>query len=82
MKRIGLLIGTNLAILLVLSLTLRLLGIDSYLQQSDTSLNLNALLVFAAIFGFGGSFLSLLMSKWMAKKLTAARIIEQPANQD
>ena len=78
-KRIGLFLITNLAILFVLSITLRLLGIDSILAQ-DGGLNLNALLVFAAVFGFGGSFISLAMSKWIAKRATGAHVIDTPRN--
>ena len=70
MKRIVLFLMTNLAIMVVLSITVRLLGADQYLTQQG--LNVNALLIFAAIFGFGGSFISLLMSKWIAKRSTGA----------
>jgi heat shock protein HtpX len=70
---------TNLAILIVLSVTLRLLGVDSILEQGG-GLNYNALLVFAAVFGFGGSFISLAMSKWIAKRATGAHVIETPSN--
>ena len=80
MKRIFLFLATNIAILLVLSVTLRLLGVDRILDESGTGLNLSALLVFAAVIGFGGSFISLAMSKWMAKKMTGAQVIEQPRN--
>ncbi len=78
MKRIALLVATNLAILLVLSLIVRLLGLDAYLARAGT--NLGALLVFAAIFGFGGSFISLAISKWMAKRAMGVRVIEQPTS--
>jgi heat shock protein HtpX len=79
LKRIALFLITNLAILVVLSITLRLLGVDSYLAR-DGGLNLNALLVFAAVFGFGGSFISLAMSKWIAKHATGAHVIDTPRN--
>ncbi|MGP1609338.1 MAG: protease HtpX, partial [Burkholderiales bacterium] len=79
MKRVFLLIVTNFAILAVLSVTMQLLGIDSALEN-ETGLNLKGLLAFAAIFGFGGAFISLLISKWMAKRATGARVIEVPAN--
>jgi len=79
MKRVFLLIVTNFAILAVLSVTMQLLGIDRALTN-ETGLNLQALLVFAAIFGFGGAFISLLISKWMAKMATGAQVIEVPAN--
>ena len=79
MKRIFLLVVTNFAILLVLSVTMQLLGVDRMLVQGS-GLNLNALLVMAAIFGFGGAFISLLISKWMARMATGARVIEVPSN--
>ena len=78
MKRIFLFVLTNFAILLVLSVTMQLLGIDRMLAEG-TGLNLQGLLVFAAIFGFGGSFISLLISKWMAKKATGAHVITDPS---
>ncbi|HSW52391.1 MAG TPA: protease HtpX, partial [Sulfuricaulis sp.] len=80
MKRIALFLATNLAIIIVLSISLRLLGVDSLLEQQGGGLNFNALLVFAAVFGMGGAFLSLAISKWTAKRLTGAQVIEQPAN--
>ena len=80
MKRIFLFLATNLAIILVLSITLRLLGFERILDENGVDLNLNALLMFAAVFGFGGSFISLAMSKWMAKKTTGAKVIEQPSS--
>jgi len=80
MKRVFLFLATNLAIILVLSITLRLFGFQGFLDAKGVDLNLNALLVFAAVFGFGGSFLSLAISKWTAKRFTGARVIEQPAN--
>ncbi|MBI3776305.1 MAG: protease HtpX [Gammaproteobacteria bacterium] len=76
MKRIFLFLMTNLAIMLVLSVTVHLLGADRFLTQNG--LNLTSLLIFAAIFGFGGSFISLLMSKWIAKRSMGAQVIEQP----
>ena len=79
MKRIFLLILTNFAVLLVLSISMQLLGIDRMLAE-DTGLNLQGLLLMAALFGFGGAFISLLISKWMAKMATGAQVIEVPAN--
>jgi heat shock protein HtpX len=76
MKRIFLFLMTNLAIMLVLSVTVRLLGADQFLTKNG--LDLTSLLVFAAIFGFGGSFISLFISKWMAKRSTGAQVIAQP----
>jgi heat shock protein HtpX len=80
MKRIFLFLVTNLAILLVLSIVLRVLGIDSMLDEQGVGIDYNALLVIAAVIGFGGSFISLLMSKWSAKMMTGARVIDAPAN--
>ena len=68
MKRIFLFIVTNLAILLVLSLTLRLLGVDRMLDAQG-GIDFNSLLVMAAVIGFGGSLISLAMSKWTAKRM-------------
>ncbi|TVQ99622.1 MAG: protease HtpX [Desulfovibrionales bacterium] len=81
MKRIALFLITNIAILVVLSIVLRLLGVDRILDETGTGLNYYNLLVFAAVFGFGGSFISLAMSKWMAKRLTGAQVITSPRNQ-
>ncbi len=80
MKRIGLFILTNLAVLLVLSVVLSLLGVDSLLAENGVDLNLQALLIFSAVFGMGGSFISLAMSKWSAKRMTGAQVITRPAN--
>jgi heat shock protein HtpX len=77
-KRISLFLITNLAIVLVLSFTARLLGLDRFLAANG--LNLGGLLMFAALFGFGGSFISLALSKWMAKRATGAQVIENPSN--
>lgn len=78
MKRIVLFLATNFAIVLVLSLSMRLLGVEPYL--TGQGLNLQSLLIFAAVMGFGGSFISLAISKWMAKKSMGVRVIERPAN--
>jgi heat shock protein HtpX len=80
MKRIMLFLGTNLAIIVVLSITLRILGVERILDEQGVGLNLNALLIFAAVFGFGGSFISLAISKWMAKKTMKVHVIEKPRN--
>lgn len=80
MKRVLLFLATNLAIMIVLSITLRLLGVDSILDEQGGNLNMTSLMIFAAVFGMGGSFISLLMSKWVAKRSTGARVIEQPSN--
>jgi heat shock protein HtpX len=78
MKRIILFLATNLAIMLVLGVSASLLGVNRYL--SANGLNLGALLGFAALMGFGGAFISLWMSKPIAKWTTGARVIVQPAN--
>ena len=78
MKRVVLFILTNLAIVFVLNITLRMFGIEPYLSQRG--MNLNGLLVFAAIFGFSGAFISLLLSKWSAKRMTRAQVIASPRN--
>lgn len=80
MKRIFLFVVTNIAVLLVLSIVMRLLGVDTALEQQGGGLNLQGLLIMAAVFGMGGSFISLAMSKWSAKRMTGARVIEQPGN--
>ncbi len=76
MKRIVLFLATNLAVILVLSIVLNI--VFSFLGVDRSSIG--GLLVFAAVFGFGGSFISLAMSKWMAKRSTGAVVIEQPRN--
>ncbi len=78
MKRVFLLLITNIAILVVLSIVISVLGLDRMLYQSG--LNLGPLLAFSFIFGMGGSFISLAISKWMAKMAVGAEVIEQPRN--
>ncbi len=79
MKRIVLFVATNLGVVLLLGVIARLLGVDRFIYQSG--LNLTSLLIFAAIFGMGGSLISLLMSKWIAKMSVGAQVIEQPRTQ-
>jgi heat shock protein HtpX len=81
MKRILLFLFTNLAIILILSIVLRVLGVDRILDEQGIALDLTSLLVFAAVFGFGGAFVSLALSKWTAKRLTGAQVIAAPRNQ-
>ena len=81
MYRIGLFLLTNLAIIIVASISLRLLGVESILANNGVDLNLSALLIFCAVFGFAGSFVSLLLSKFMAKRSSGTQIIEQPQNE-
>ena len=77
MKRIFLFLITNLAIVFVLSIVLHLLGVDRILDEQGVGLDINNLLVFSAVFGFGGSLMSLMMSKWTAKRFTGAQVITQ-----
>lgn len=63
----------------VLSITLRILGVDSLLEQNNSDLNVQALVIFSGVIGFGGAFISLAMSKWMAKRMTGAVVITNPA---
>lgn len=80
MKRIALFLLTNLAVLVVLSIVLSLLGVDSLLAENGVDLDLQALLIFSAVIGMTGSFISLAMSKWSAKRMTGAQVITQPQN--
>ncbi len=80
LKRVALFIATNLAVVLVLSIVLRLLGVDRILDEQNAGINFEALLILSVVVGFGGSFISLLMSKWMAKRSTGARVITTPQN--
>lgn len=80
MLRIGLFLLTNLAIIIVASISLRLLGVESILADNGMDLNLGSLLVFCAVFGFMGSFVSLLMSKFIAKRTSGTQIIETPSS--
>ncbi len=79
MFRIFLFLLTNLAVLVVAGIVLSLLGVSSYLEQGGTDLNLQALLIFCGVFGFSSSLISLLISKWMAKRSTKARVITEPS---
>ena len=80
MKRVFYFLVTNLAIVLVLSITMRLLGVEPFLNANG--LNLNSLLIFVAVMGFGGAFISLSISKWSAKKMSGAVTIEHPKTPD
>jgi heat shock protein HtpX len=79
MFRIGLFLLTNIAVILVASTMLNVLGVQHYLEGSN--LNLNSLLIFCAVFGFSGALISLFLSKWMAKLTTRTQIITQPRNE-
>jgi heat shock protein HtpX len=78
MKRVVLFLLTNLAVMAVLSVVANLLGLDKYLAQHGQ--NMSGLLIMAAFFGFGGAFISLAMSKWMAKRSMGVKVITAPAN--
>src|SRR5690606_21740277 len=80
LMRILLFLATNLAVIVLASLTFRLLGFESILQANGVDLDLTALLVFCGLLGFGGSFVSLLLSKRMAIWSTRAQLLEQPSN--
>jgi len=80
--RILLFLATNLAVLVLVGTVFNLLGFESILQANGVDLNLSALLVFCALFGFGGAMISLLLSKWMARRSTGTVLIEQPRNRD
>jgi heat shock protein HtpX len=81
MKRILLFLATNIAVLLVLSLVLNLLGVERVLDERGVDLDYGNLLAFAAVFGMGGSFISLGLSKWMAKRVTGAEVIAEPRDE-
>jgi len=78
MKRILLFLATNIAIIVVLTVVVHLLGLDRYLYAQGGSVG--GLLAFAAVFGFGGAFISLALSKWIAKRTMGVQVIEQPRN--
>ena len=80
MRRIALFLMTNIAVLFLLSMVCHLLGVDQWAAMHGYG-GMTGLLVFAAVFGMGGAFISLAMSKWMAKMSTGARVIEQPQNE-
>jgi heat shock protein HtpX len=79
--RVVLFLGTNLAILLLISLTFRLLGLEGLLQQGGVELDTNALLVYSAIIGFAGSLISLFLSKSIAKATMRVRLIKEPRSE-
>lgn len=81
MKRVLLFLATNIAVLVVLSIVLSLIGFEGIMDAQGVDLDLGALLLFSALFGFTGSLISLAISKWSAKRMTGAKVITQPANQ-
>ena len=78
--RIFLLIATNFAVVVVLGIAAQIFGLDDLLAQNGLPGQLYGLLIMSLILGFGGSFISLAISKWMAKRSMGVRVIEQPAN--
>lgn len=81
MMRIFLFLATNAAVLLLVAIVFQLLGIEGLLAENGVDLNLQALLLFSAVIGFGGSFISLAMSKFMARRAMGVQVIEKPRNQ-
>lgn len=81
MTRIFLFLATNAAVLVLISIVFQVLGIEGLLAENGVDLNLPALLLFSAVIGFGGSFISLAMSKFMAKRAMGVQLIEKPRNQ-
>ena len=81
MKRVFLFLVTNIAILAVLFVVLSLLGVTGILDEQRVGIDYYNLLIFAAVLGFGGSFISLAISKWMAKRLTGTKVITDPRNE-
>ncbi len=82
MMRIALFLATNAAVLVLISIVFQVFGIEGILDSNGVDLNLNALLVMSAVIGFSGSFISLAISKWSAKRSMGVRVIEQASNQD
>lgn len=81
MLRIALFLATNIAIMALLAIIFQLLGLEGILAENNVDLNLQALLVLSGVIGFGGSIISLLMSKWLAKKTMGVHLIESPSNE-
>lgn len=79
-SRIGLFLAANFGVLAVLSISSRVLGLDAWLAEQGMAGQINGILIMALLFGFGGSFVSLAISKWMAKKSMGVKVIESPAN--
>ena len=80
LSRIGLFLAANFGVLAVLSVSSRVLGVDAWLAEMGMAGQINGLLIMALLMGFGGSFISLAISKWMAKKSMGVQIIERPSN--
>lgn len=81
MLRIALFLATNIAVMVILSLVFSVLGLGGLLQQNGVDLDLYALLVYSTVIGFSGSIISLLISKFMAKRSMGVQVIKQPTDQ-
>ena len=81
MLRIALFLGTNFAIIIVLSISMSIFGVDGVLHDNGVDLNLNSLLFISSVIGFTGSFISLLISKWVAKKSMGVILVTEPKNE-
>ena len=81
MKRVMLFLATNIAVVLVLGVVLSLFGVGRILDEQGVGIDVTSLLIFAALFGMGGSFVSLAMSKWTAKRMMGARVIASPRSE-
>jgi heat shock protein HtpX len=79
--RIFLFMATNVAVLVLVTIIMSLFGVEQYFQQQGVPINLTGLLIFCALFGMIGSFISLAMSKWLAKRGTGAKVITEAGNQ-
>ena len=80
MTRLFLFLATNIAVVALISITFQILGIEGLLMQNGVDLNMSALLVMSAVIGFGGSFISLALSKWSAKRAMGVQVITSPNN--
>ncbi len=80
LSRIGLFLAANFGVLGVLSISSRVLGLDAWLAEMGMAGQINGLLIMALVMGFGGSFISLAISKWMAKKSMGVQVIDEPSN--
>jgi len=80
MRRIAYFVATNIAILIALGAVLSLTGLESILDERGVAIDVPALLGFALVIGMGGSVISLLLSKWTAKRMTGARVIDVPGS--
>ena len=79
--RILLFLATNMAIMAVVTVVMSIFGFQGFLDESGVHLNLTSMLIFCGMFGMGGSFVSLLMSKWLAKRSTRAQVIDTPSSE-